>query len=204
MDNLGKSWQKLAESLENEGHLNKTDILRDLRNASEQPLQTIIKGVRNKLWFSIGFCLLFVVLIFVLPLTAVKIFMGIVAASYLVVSAYIKRGYEELKQGVDMDQPSVEAIQNTLLAVQQVMRQEMIFYVVTFPFSLTGGFLAGISAESGNLDLFTDNPWVWAVLAGCHVVFFPVGYWLAKKMNERALGKYIRQLEELIETIRQG
>jgi 4-hydroxybenzoate polyprenyltransferase len=204
MENLDKNWQKLSEALQSEGHLDRGEILRDLRKESEQPLQKLKKGVQYKLWFSLAFIVMFIVLIFFLKPVPVKIFMAIIALSYAVVAWYINKGLQELKQGVDLSQPTKEAIQSTLDTVKQVLKHEMTFYVVTFPFSLTGGFLAGISAESGNLDTFTENPWVWGVLALCHLIFFPIGYWVSKKMNDRAFGRYIRQLEELISMTNKG
>lgn len=204
MENIDKSWQKLSESLENEGHLDRREILRDLRKESEQPLQKLKKGVLYKLWFSVGFVVIFLALVFFLKPLPVKIFMVIIAVSYGIVAWYINKGYQKFKEGVDLSQPTKEAIQSTLDAVKQVLKYEMTFYIVTFPFSLTGGFLAGISAESGNLDTFTENPWVWGVLAACHLVFFPIGYWVSRKMNDRAFGRYIRQLEELISITDKG
>jgi 4-hydroxybenzoate polyprenyltransferase len=204
MENLDKNWQKLSEALQSEGHLDRGEILRDLRKESEQPLQKLKKGVQYKLWFSLAFIVMFIALIFFLKPMPVKIFMVIIAVSYAVVAWYINKGLQELKQGVDLSQPTKEAIQSTLDTVKQVLKHEMTFYVVTFPFSLTGGFLAGISAESGNLDTFIENPWVWAVLAACHLIFFPIGYWVSKKMNDRAFGRYIRQLEELISMTNKG
>jgi len=204
MENLDKSWQKLSESLQSEGHLDRGEILRDLRKESEQPLQKLKKGVQYKLWFSLGFIVMFLALIVFLKPIPVKIFMAIITVSYAIVAWYINKGLQELKHGVDLSQPTKEAIQSTLDTVKQVLKHEMTFYVVTFPFSLTGGFLAGISAESGNLDTFTENPWVWGVLALCHLIFFPIGYWVSKKMNDRAFGRYIRQLEDLISISNKG
>lgn len=199
MENLDKSWQKLSESLEQDGHLGKAEILVDLRAASEQPLMKLKNGVKYKLWFSYFFAAGFIALIFFLQPIPVKVFMGIVAISYLVVAYFIAKGVARLEKGIDFNQPTVQVIVQTLETVKIVLKQEVIFYIVTFPFSLSGGFLAGISAESGSIDLFLENKWTWLVLAACHLVFFPVGYWISDKLNDKAFGKYIRQLEGLIE-----
>lgn len=199
MENLDKSWEKLSQSLEAEGHFSRKEILRDLRTESSQPIKTLLKNVRLKMYFSLGFIPLFIIAIFILKPLPVKLFMAAIALAYIIVSYFILKTYNSLKDGINLDQPTLEAIRHTKTSVNKILKDEYIFFVVTFPISLTGGFLAGLSAESGNIDLLFEKWYVWLVLVGAHILFFPLGHYFSKWANNKHFGQYLRQLDDILE-----
>ena len=199
MENLDKSWEKLSQSLEAEGHISREDILHDLRAESKQPLHMLIRNVKLKLYFSLGFAPFFILVAFFVKPLAVKLFMLAISLAYLIGGYYIYKGFKRIKDGVDLDKPSLEAIRLTKAAVHDVLRYELIFFIATFPISLTGGFLAGLSAESGNLDLLFEKTFVIWVLVGCYILFFPLGYYFSKWANKKHFGQYLQQLEDILQ-----
>lgn len=199
MENLDKSWEKLSQSLEAEGHISREDILHDLSAESKQPLQKLMRNVKMKLYFSLAFAPLFILIAFWVKPIAVKLFMLALALAYVIVSYYINKGYKRVKANADLDKPSLDAIRQTRDAVRDVLRYEFIFFVVTFPIALTGGFLAGLSAESGNLDLLFEKWFVIWVLIGIHFLFFPIAYVFSKWANKKHFGQYLQQLDDILE-----
>jgi ABC-type protease/lipase transport system fused ATPase/permease subunit len=95
MENLDKSWEKLSQSLEAEGHFSRKEILRDLRTESSQPIKTLLKNVRLKMYFSLGFIPLFIIAIFILKPLPVKLFMAAIALAYIIVSYLILQDLQQ-------------------------------------------------------------------------------------------------------------
>jgi hypothetical protein len=199
MENLDKSWEKLSQSLEAESHFSRKEILKDLRTESSQPIMTLLKNVRLKMYFGFGFIPLPLAAIFILKPLPVKLFMAAIALAYIIVSYFILKTYNSLKNGINLDQPTLEAIRHTKKSVNKILRDEYIFFVVTFPISLTGGFLAGLSAESGNIDLLFEDWYIWLILVGMHIVFFPLEYFICKWANNKQFGQYLQQLDDILE-----
>jgi hypothetical protein len=197
--NLNEAWKKLEhERLEKPAKWE--PCLPGEGCRSKHPALELKRGLGITLGFSVVFLILVIALIFLFDHPLIKLFTGMVAGSYLFFSVYtyltLKNVTLQLEQAFDTTlKTSLEKIHRIVLQFIRLQEKAALFI---YPFSITAGFMMGLSAGN-NFDEDIQDPTTLIILAISIAVLTPACYFLAKWMYKVSYDKYLDQLKKLID-----
>ncbi len=198
---LQQEWAKLnAERFNGAPPPNTVALRAQLLRKGHSPLLTLRRNLRINLGFTVVFLLLFVWLYLVLPHLYIRICIGILIISYVAAIWYTSRQLRRLPTTVPMDGDLLSTLRHYHHTVDTWLRTQARVALFIYPFSITGGFLAGLSSEA-NLDEELNNPWIIVALVVCVLILTPLSHLLTRWMSKVGFGKYLDQLQEHIDVL---
>ncbi len=199
MDELKEAWG----SIKTEGFTNLTEaeIKNTVNTKSTGIIEKLRKGVKYKLGYAIFFTMVFAVIIpFAFPIAS-QILLCILLMAYAIGGILLYQELQILNNGVGMDNDLLTGLQTYRDRIKRVIRYEEIVGLTMYPISTSGGFFLGMQLVDREAVIM-DKAWHWVTLVVTVLLFTVIGHFAAKKMNERAFGKYLSQLEDNIEMLK--
>ena len=202
MDELKEAWGSIKSKTEGFANLTEEEIKHTVNTKSTGIIEKLRKGVKYKLGYAIFFTIVFAVIIpFAFPLAS-QILLSILLMAYAIGAILLYQELQILNKGVSMDNDLLTGLQTYRDRIKRVIRYEEIVGLTMYPISATGGFLLGMQLVDREAVIM-DKAWQWVTLIVTVLLFTVIGHFAAKKMNERAFGKYLGQLEDNIEMLRE-
>ena len=196
MDELKEVWNNWSPVSEDISVNQKLD-----NQKSTGVIEKLRSNVQKKLYYAIFFTAAFgVALPFVFPLAS-QILFTIMIAAYLVGAILLYQELQILNQGVDMTQNMLEGLITYKNRIQRVLRYEEVVGLCLYPVSISAGFFFGMKTVDRDAEIMNSSrDWFWFITT--LVIFTVLGHWLARWMNKKVFGKYIAQLDNNIELLK--
>jgi|GEM_PF-5762187 len=202
MESIDKSWEKLAKSLENEMHLSKHDIIHDIRTHSKNPLEKIRNMLFYRVLYNLTAALIFGILMLYYNILVVQITMGLTVLTFVLLSILTFREYNILRNGLAIEGPTLDVVNDTLAVVRKLLRYESVFTMTTVPVSIVGIFYIGVTIHGDDVNIFFEHPAFPAVSLLVLLLSIPVGYYINKWYNRKTLGVYVDRLKKIIRNVK--
>tara|TARA_B100001250_G_C19591142_1_gene696373 strand:- start:26 stop:643 length:618 start_codon:yes stop_codon:yes gene_type:complete len=202
MDELKKAWGSLKSKTEGFTNLTEEEIKHTVNDSTSFGIiEKLRKNVKYKLFWAIFFTIVFAIIIpFAFPLAS-QILLSILLMAYAVGGILLFQELKILNKGVDMDGDLLSSLKTYRDRIKRVIKYEEIVGLTMYPISTSGGFLLGMQLFNREATIM-DKSWHWGVLISTVLLFTVLGHFAARKMNEKAFGKYLAQLENNIELLR--
>lgn len=199
---LQEVWNKL-----NEDKLSKTSskvsLLANFK--SKHPVQKLIVALQVTLGFSIAFGILFFSLIFFYSYWLLQVFLGLIVLAYVWFYWHNNSIYKVLKR--EWESTLSGNVQQALSSIHQIVTNSIRLQeraaIFIYPISISAGYLIGLQGGSGTNDIeavFLKKE-ILLVLLGTIIVFTPLCYFLSKWMYKVSFGVYLKQLNNLLESL---
>ncbi|MFM2285456.1 MAG: hypothetical protein RLZZ543_953 [Bacteroidota bacterium] len=201
MTDLQSLWNQHQKRQEELPVINATD-LEQLHSKTQSPLMVLRRNLIVNSGFALVILIGFCVLLFMEEGFLFRLFMGIVCLAYVVAIYFNYWIYRNYLKEPENDSDIITYLKQLSKGLRKAFRSAEIGGLIVYPFAMTAGFLLPLSQE-GLVDLLFTNSVVQLVLIGCYIVFTPLCWWIARKMNDVAFGKYVTQLEELVGELEQ-
>lgn len=201
MDELKEAWGSIKSKTEGFTNLTEAEIKNTVNTKSTGIIEKLRKGVKYKLGYAIFFTMVFAVIIpFAFPIAS-QILLCILLMAYAIGGILLYQELQILNKGVGMDNDLLTGLQTYRDRIKRVIRYEEIVGLTMYPISTSGGFFLGMQLVDREAVIM-DKAWHWVTLIVTVLLFTVIGHFAAKKMNERAFGKYLSQLEDNIEMLK--
>lgn len=202
MDELKEAWGSLKSKTEGFTNLTEAEIKHTVNDSTSFGIiEKLRKNVKYKLLWAIFFTIVFAIIIpFAFPLAS-QILISIMLMAYAIGSILLYQELQILKKGVNMDSNLLTGLIAYRDRIKRVIKSEEVVGLTMYPISTSGGFFLGMQLFSREAVIM-DKSWHWGVLISTVLLFTVLGHFAARKMNEKAFGKYLNQLEDNIELLR--
>ena len=201
MDELKEAWGSIKSKTEGFTNLTEAEIKNTVNTKSTGIIEKLRKGVKYKLGYAIFFTMVFAIIIpFAFPIAS-QILLCILLMAYAIGGILLYQELQILNKGVGMDNDLLTGLQTYRDRIKRVIRYEEIVGLTMYPISTSGGFFLGMQLVDREAVIM-DKAWHWVTLIVTVLLFTVIGDFAAKKMNERAFGKYLSQLEDNIEMLK--
>ena len=201
MDELKEAWGSIKSKTEGFTNLTEAEIKNTVNTKSTGIIEKLRKGVKYKLGYAIFFTMVFAIIIpFAFPIAS-QILLCILLMAYAIGGILLYQELQILNKGVGMDNDLLTGLQTYRDRIKRVIRYEEIVGLTMYPISTSGGFFLGMQLVDREAVIM-DKAWHWVTLIVTVLLFTVIGHFAAKKMNERAFGKYLSQLEDNIEMLK--
>lgn len=203
MDELKEAWGSIKSKTEGFTHISEAEIkLAVQENRSLGVIEKLRQHVKYKLGWAIFFTLTFSILIpFAFPLAS-QILLTILLMAYAIGGILLFQELKVLNKGVDMDSDLLTGLKAYRDRIKRVISYEETVALILYPVSTSGGFFFGMQLVDREAVIM-DKAWHWVTLIITVLLFTIIGHIAARKMNERAFGKYLIQLEDNIELLKE-
>lgn len=202
MDELKEAWGSLKRKTEGFTNLTEDEIKFTVNTKSKGIIAKLRRGVKYKLGYAIFFTIAFAIIIpFAFPLAS-QILLCILLMAYAIGGILLYQELQILNKGVNMDNDILTGLKQYRDRIKRVIRYEEIVGLTMYPISTSGGFFLGMQLVDREAVIM-DKAWHWITLIVTVLLFTVIGHFAAKKMNEKAFGKYLAQLEDNIEMLRE-
>ncbi|WP_421878455.1 hypothetical protein [Marinoscillum sp.] len=200
MDELKEAWGSLKRKTEGFTNLTEDEIKFTVNTKSKGIIAKLRRGVKYKLGYAIFFTIAFAIIIpFAFPLAS-QILLCILLMAYAIGGILLYQELQILNKGVNMDNDILTGLKQYRDRIKRVIRYEEIVGLTMYPISTSGGFFLGMQLVDREAVIM-DKAWHWVTLIITVLLFTVIGHFAAKKMNEKAFGKYLAQLEDNIEML---
>ncbi|WP_115869788.1 hypothetical protein [Marinoscillum furvescens] len=162
---------------------------------SSAPMEKLLRGIRSKAYFAIAFALVFGAIIPIAMPVVSQYLLIILFAAYVSGSILLFQEYRILKAGIDMTQNVRTSVKNYKKRIEKVLRYEEHVALCLYPVCAASGFLLGFQWMAGEQPILNSTK-SWIIFGVVILVSTVVGYFLARYLNKKAFGPYLKQLEE--------
>lgn len=201
MNDLKKAWNKLKIETTDFTQISEQEVKLSITVKSKGTMETLRKKVLYKFFFCLFFAICIAVLIPLVGILPAQILLTILLGAYIVGGILTLQEYHELGKEVD----PTKSLSSNLISfrdrIKKVIKYEELVGLVLYPFSLSAGFILGLS--TGGNGSYMDKPSDWVLLAIALIIGVPLSNWAAKKMNKKAFGEYLDRLELNIEELKE-
>lgn len=167
---------------------------------SSAPAEALLKGIRIKGYFAIGFALFFGAIVpFAMPVVSQYLLLVIFAA-YLIGAILLWQEYNILKGGLDMSMNLREGLTAYYSRIKKVLYYEELIALCLYPICAASGFLLGMQWMAGAKSIL-NNTASWLIFTSVILVMTISGYFLARWLNQRKFGPYLQQLKDNIDEL---
>lgn len=201
MTDLQALWNQHQKRQDELPLINAAD-LEQLHSKSQSPLRILRRNLIINSVFAAIILVGFSALLFLIDAFLFRLFTGILCLAYVVAiyfNYWIYRNY--LKEPAN-DSAIITYLTQLIKGLRKAFRSAEIGGLIVYPIAMTAGFLLPLSQE-GLVDLLFTNGVIQLILISCYIVFTPLCWWVARKMNDVAFGKYVTQLEVLVGELEQ-
>lgn len=201
MDELKHVWGKIEEQQTPFVPPSTAEIMKNISAESAGLIGKLQRKVRQKLNYAIFFTIIFALVIpFSFPLAA-QVMMSILFVAYLFGAIQLNEELKILQRGIDMTQSVLHGLEAYRDRIKRVIRREETIALTLYPVSSSGGLFLGMQLVDREAAIMTKS-YQWIILILTVIISTLACHWLAKKMNEKAFGQYLRQLDNNIDEIR--
>jgi hypothetical protein len=165
---------------------------------SKHPVANMISTFGLSLLFCVLFGLIFLALLFIMDQTIVKIGLAVITFFYGVLFAINWRVLQRLKKLHRSDEKVLNVLQGVHAIVTGTIKFQQKLSWVFFPICVAGGFVLGVSMKKDAAAMMM-LPKFYISLIITMAIVTPAAYFLSKWMTALSHGKYLKQIEELIE-----
>lgn len=201
---LQQTWQKLSEE---ESRKSEEKKITFSGLFTKHPVQKLILALQVTLGFSIGFGLLFLVLVFIYQHWLLQIFLLLVFFAYVFFYFHNRKIHLQLKKEWDVAMTSnlFESLSRVHHIVSESIRLQEKAALFVYPISVTAGFLIGLYSATGSaeFDKELSNRIILISLGISILILTPASYFLSRWMYKVSFEVYLKQLKELINTLNQ-
>lgn len=169
---------------------------------SKHPVANMISTFGLSLVFCVFFGLIFLALLFVMDQTIVKAGLAVITFFYGVLFAINWRVLKRLKKLHQSDETILNVLQGVHAIVTETIKFQQKLSWVFFPICVAGGFVLGVSMKKDAAAMMVLPKFYLSLIITMAIVT-PAAYFLAKWMTKISHGKYLKQIEALIEQTRQ-
>lgn len=172
------------------------------KRLSKHPVTKLIQSFQIGLGFIVVFEALFVYLFFIFAQPIVKLGIGVIIILYILFFIMNYRTLKRISRQNKLDQNLKETLTNIHTVAQNTLSFQLKISWAVFPLCVTAGFLVGLSLKADAATMLV-KPVIYLTLIGTTIVVTPLCYWLTNAMTKISYGKYLRQLEELIQQLKE-
>lgn len=195
-EDLMLAWKTLEQKKFKE-ETDKQNIMEAIKLNSKSTISLLKKGLRQKLYWSIG--ITFALVVFMIfqrdNIEMIKL-IGIAVGAYVIGSVAMYISYRMIKEDATAD--LLNAMKTNERQIKNVLRVEMIWGMIAFiPSIIIGMLISQVQNGFTIAESFSNPSFLKSMLIGV-TILVPFMYWLTNKMNDMAYGKNLRQLKENI------
>ena len=202
-NDLQQAWDQLQTEISTSFSTNKEEIMDAITHESRNPIYKLKHATQMRLnwtlFFSI-FCFAGAILSYNYP-RAILLW-GIAFAYYFGGWIMIRHHLQHLKENVDDSIKSV--IENYYYRLTKMLSIEERVGTFIIPLSVIIGYsLSGVYDGETFVQIFEDGMKTIALM-GVTIIFSAISFWVAKKLNYKAYGKYLEKLKtnlDILDTI---
>lgn len=165
---------------------------------SKHPVTKLIQTFGLGLVFCVFFESIFVYLLFAMEQTIVKVGLGIIVVLYTILFMINYKVLQKLRRLHKSDEAVLKVLQGVHSIVSQTIKFQQKLSWGFFPMCVAGGFVLGVSIKKDAAAMIVQ-PKFYIALIVTMAVFTPASYFLTKWMTRISYGKYLGQIEELIQ-----
>jgi len=191
---LQETWNRLEHD-----KLNKPVLgIISVSKKSKHPVQKLIDLFKITLGFSVVFEIGFIYLLIIMTQPIVKLFLVIMIIVYLFFFFLNLKILKNIQRTFRLDlnlKTTLKQVYDNTQSTLSFQRKSSIFI---YPLAATAGFLMGLAAEK-DAALMMQKWQVQIILLIAIAVLTPSCYYLARWMEKVSYGKYLNQLQSLIE-----
>lgn len=168
---------------------------------SKHPVANMISTFGLSLVFCVFFGLIFLALLFIMDQTIVKIGLAVITFFYGILFAINWRVLKRLKKLHQSDEKVLNVLRGVHTIVTQTIKFQQKLSWVFFPICVAGGFVLGVSMKKDAAAMMVQPKFYISLIITMAIVT-PAAYFMAKWMTAISHGKYLKQIEALIEQTR--
>ena len=168
---------------------------------SKHPVANMISTFGLSLVFCVLFGLIFLALLFIMDQTIVKIGLAVITFFYGILFAINWRVLKRLKKLHQSDEKVLNVLQGVHTIVTHTIKFQQKLSWVFFPICVAGGFVLGVSMKKDAAAMMVQPKFYISLIITMAIVT-PAAYFMAKWMTAISHGKYLKQIEALIEQTR--
>lgn len=199
MDELKQAWTRLEERNAFDRPAEKAPD--PSAHTSSGVIEQLRRKVSRKLFYCSFFTAAFAISIpYSFPLIS-QVLVSVLFAAYLVGSILLYQELQVLNNGVDMSQDILHGMTEYRDRIRRVIHYEEVIALTLYPVSISGGFFLGIKLYDQRAEIMNRTA-EWVILITLIVVFTLCGHWLSKRLNQRAFGRYLTQLDQNIDELK--
>ena len=197
--NLLETWKELSEKKFINNPIKKEDIMKAIMNESHSDISLLKKRLKYKLFYCIGFAILFLILLFFNRSNQdLTILFGIFFAAYVIAFIPMYINYRKVDDGLSQDENILETMKRNLNTITSVLRLEKMWGMVFFIPAVIGGILLGrVQSGVSLMECFSDTR-ILLTMIGLSIVLVPIMTWGSNKANKKAYGGLIENLKNNI------
>jgi hypothetical protein len=190
---LKEAWK----NLEHQKLTKPIDATVEIPRHSKHPVSQLIQ----KFKLGIGFCIFFLVIFISIAIFAdqiiVKIGLAVVIFFYALLFAINLKVLKNLQRLYHSDEPVSVLLKSVYSIVTETIKFQQKFSWAFFPACVVGGFILGLSLKKDALQLITQ-PRIYLSMVAAMIVMTPACFFLARWMTKLTYGKYLAQIQSLI------
>lgn len=193
------TWKSLNEGIDG---LSDAEIRADMSANKKglDPVQKLNKRLAWKIFFTILFLPMYVAVLFYVDSWLPQLLFAIIIVAHLIGLVFFIQRYRRartLRLGAMDTRTTLKLyIEN----VKATLRQEELGGLILYPIAAAGGFFLSLLEEM-TLDEALADQRILITLLVLVIILTPVSHWLARWMNRKTFGRYLRELEERLRQI---
>jgi len=198
MKDLKELWDKgSGDSMLPE--FNQNDLLL-LRERTDSPIYKLKRNIQVNSVFALVFTIFFSYLLIVIDGFWFRVFMGVLVLAYIAGIWFNNHIIKTYLKEIPMDESLKSYLEHLTKGMRRAFRAVEKTALFIYPIAMTAGFLIPMTREN-QLDRFSNEPFIWLLLIVLFIVFTPLCFWLTRFLNKLAFGKYIDQIQSVIDQI---
>jgi hypothetical protein len=181
---------------------NQNDLL-FMRERTDSPINKLKRNIQINSGFGIFFTLVFGYLFFTIDGFWFRIFMGALVLAYLAGVWFNNRIIKTYLKEIPKDESLKSYLERLTKGMRRAFRAVEITAIFIYPIAMTAGFLIPMTLEN-KLDQFSKGPFLWVLLFSLFVIITPLCFWLTRVLNKLAFGKYIDEIQKVLQQIEEN
>lgn len=190
---LKEIWKKLGEEKLNILVMEGVKVMPH----SKHPVNKLSQSLMRGLGFIGFFGLVYLYLFIAMPQPVVKIVLGLLVIFHISGFVWQYLVYKRISTFINFDNNIRSVLGNVYTLVTKTLAAQLKFSWVFFPLSISAGFILGLSIYT-NIEEMLSRPVILISLFAVTILITPLCYFLTKRMNNVAYGKYLHQLEKML------
>ncbi|MCB0819033.1 MAG: hypothetical protein KDC13_00305 [Bacteroidetes bacterium] len=176
--------------------------LKLLQERSDSPFFRLRRSLIANTIFATFFLGIFLILLFSIPEQWFQTLIFVVCLSYVAGIAYNLYILRKYLHELPRDSSMLSYLQTLSSGMKKAISTVEYSAILIYPFAITAGFLLPFSLE-GQPDLVLKNNILMVVLFCTLLILTPLCFWLARVLNKRAFGRYIKEIDVLLNQFNQ-
>lgn len=164
------------------------------------PVQKLNKRLAWKIFFTILFLPLYFGAVFYVESWLPQLLFIIIIVAHLIGLVFFIRRYQRAKSLQLGENDSRQTLKLYIENIKATLRQEELGGLILYPIAAAGGFFFSLLEKMSLEEALADNR-ILITLLILMIILTPLSHWLARWMNRKTFGKYLKELEERLRLI---